>query len=136
MLNVKNIYIQSIKIKDRIRKDLGDLTPLMNSLQKYGQITPIMINTKHELIAGHRRLEAARRLGWQTVQSVIVEKEKELDKLELEMEENLQRRELSADELIDGFQRINRLSRPNIFKRIFIWIINFFRRLFGKNLIG
>jgi ParB family chromosome partitioning protein len=136
MLNVKNINVNSIKIKERVRKDLGDLTPLMSSLQKFGQISPILINGKYELIAGHRRLESARRLGWQTIQAVIVEKERELEKLELEMEENLQRRELSADEIIDGFQRMNRLSRPNILRRILLWIINFFRRLFGRDLIG
>ena len=48
MLNVKNINVNSIKIRNA-SEDLGDLSPLMNSLQKFGQITPIMITISMNL---------------------------------------------------------------------------------------
>lgn len=94
-------------------------------------MNPIIINQDYELIAGHRRLEAAKRLGWQTIPAIIAPKENELEKLELEIEENLHRRNLTPDEIADGFQRIEKLRHPNIFRRIVLAVLRFFRNLFG-----
>ena len=118
--------IDSIRIRKRLRKDLGDLTPLVNSLRKYGQLSPILIDPDYELIAGHRRLEAAKKLGWNTIEVIIVESDSKLQKVELELEENIQRRNLSPDEISDGINAIHKLMNPNIFMRI----INFFKKLF------
>ena len=54
------VRIDSVVIKRRVRRDLGDLTSLMESLRNHGQLTPILINRNSELIAGHRFAEAAR----------------------------------------------------------------------------
>jgi ParB family chromosome partitioning protein len=118
--------VDSIKIGKRVRKDIGDLTPLVNSLRKYGQLSPILIDPDHELIAGFRRLEAAKRLRWNTVEVIIVDTDSDVQKLEIELEENIQRRNLSPDEISDGLNTIHKLLNPNIFMRI----INFFKRLF------
>lgn len=118
--------VDSIRIRKRVRKDLGDLTPLINSLRKYGQLSPILIDPNHELIAGFRRLEAAKRLGWRSVEVIIVDTDSDVQKLEIELEENIQRRNLSPDEISDGINTIHKLLNPNIFMRI----INFFKRLF------
>jgi len=40
------VYIDDIVVKDRIRKDLGDVAALAESFNHYGQITPIVINKK------------------------------------------------------------------------------------------
>ncbi|MBN2442004.1 MAG: ParB N-terminal domain-containing protein [Spirochaetales bacterium] len=125
------LSINKIKIKKRVRKDLGDLTPLVNSLRKFGQLSPILIDPDYELIAGHRRLESAKRLGWNSIEVIVVQDESDLLKLELELEENIQRRNLSPDEISDGINTIHRLMNPNIFMKI----INFFKRLF-KLLFG
>ena len=62
-----NISVLSIKIDDdRQRKDLGDITPLAQSLSAIGQITPIVVERDGDsfrLIAGERRLTAAKKLG-------------------------------------------------------------------------
>jgi ParB family chromosome partitioning protein len=118
--------VDSIRIRKRVRKDLGDLTPLINSLRKYGQLSPILIDPDHELIAGFRRLEAAKRLGWRSVEVIIVDTDSDVQKLEIELEENIQRRNLSPDEISDGINTIHKLLNPNIFMRI----INFFKKLF------
>jgi ParB family transcriptional regulator, chromosome partitioning protein len=120
------VPINSVKIRKRVRKDLGDLTPLVNSLRKFGQFSPILIDPNYELIAGHRRLESAKKLGWSTIEAIIVESESELLKLEIELEENIQRRNLSPDEISDGINTIHKLMNPGIFMRI----INFLKRLF------
>ena len=54
------INIEDIKIKKRVRKNLGDLEALKNSLRIYGLLNPITLNSKYELIAGERRLQAAK----------------------------------------------------------------------------
>jgi ParB family chromosome partitioning protein len=129
MDEVRDVAIESIKIKKRVRKDFGDLVPLMNSLKKYGQMNPIVLNSRYELIAGFRRLQALKRLGWTTVRATIVDRNTELEMLELELEENIQRRDLSADEISDGFDRMSRLKNPGCILKIFKGI----PRFFGKN---
>ena len=57
----------SVIVKKRIRRHLGDIEALMESLKKYGQLSPIIIDRGYELIAGFRRLEAAKRLGWKVI---------------------------------------------------------------------
>ena len=54
------VNIDDIKIKKRVRKDLGDLDALKNSLRTYGLLNPITITRDYELIAGERRLQAAK----------------------------------------------------------------------------
>jgi ParB family chromosome partitioning protein len=126
------LSVDSIRIRKRVRKDLGDLTPLVNSLRKYGQLSPILIDPDHELIAGFRRLEAAKRLGWHSVEVVILDTNSDVNKLEIELEENIQRRNLSPDEISDGINTIHKLLHPNIFIRIINFIKKLFRLLFKK----
>ena len=96
------VRIDEIHVKKRIRKNLGELTPLMNSMKVHGLLNPIILTEKKELIAGERRLESARRLGWKTIPAIILDETTNLKNLELEIEENLHRRNLTRDELADG----------------------------------
>jgi len=59
--------ISSIKIGKRFRKDLGDIDALARSIKEVGLLHPIVITPNAELLAGQRRLEACRRLGWQKI---------------------------------------------------------------------
>ena len=67
------IPIANIKVKRRVRKDLGSLEELKASLRTYGLLNPITINSKYELIAGERRLTAAKELGWTNIHANIVD---------------------------------------------------------------
>jgi ParB family chromosome partitioning protein len=128
--------IEDIKIKYRIRKNLGDLGQLMESLKKYGLMNPIIINRDNELIAGHRRLEAARNLGWKTIQVLVLDREEYAEKLEIEIEENTQRKELTTDELADGYIRLERFKNPGFFLRLWLFLKRFFRKLFRRKRRG
>lgn len=121
------VPVEKIKILKRIRMELGDLEPLMNSLKKYGQLNPIIIDADYNLIAGHRRLQSARNLGWSYVEAVISDVD-DVSKIELEMEENMQRKNLTPDEIENGYEKLNQLLNPGFFQRI----INFFKRLFRR----
>jgi ParB family chromosome partitioning protein len=55
--------INEIIIENRIRKDMGDIEALKNSIREVGLLHLIVINEKNQLICGKRRLEALRQLG-------------------------------------------------------------------------
>jgi len=124
------VQIKDIKVKKRIRKDMGDIAALADSMKRFGQISPILITKKNVLIAGGRRLEAARNLGWNTINAVVAEIPDELSKLEYELEENIQRRNFTQTETHEAAKRIYRLRNPSLFRRIIASIVKFFRRLF------
>jgi ParB family chromosome partitioning protein len=121
------VKIEDIIIKNRIRRNLGDLQPLMDSLDKFGQLNSIVVNSKLQLIAGHRRLESAKKLGWKYINAVIVDKNKKADLLEIEIEENVQRSDFSAEEISYAYRKLKRLRHTNFFKRILDKIISFFK---------
>ncbi|HUX52420.1 MAG TPA: ParB N-terminal domain-containing protein [Spirochaetia bacterium] len=122
--------IDDIRVRRRIRKNLGDLASLMESMKAYGLMNPIVVNERHELVAGQRRLEAARKLGWRTVQVRIIEDIDDVRHLEMEIDENTQRKNFTTDELAEAYIRLDRLKNPGIFRRLFTAIRRFFRLLF------
>jgi ParB family chromosome partitioning protein len=126
------IGVNDVLIRKRIRKNLGDLTLLMDSMRRHGLLNPIVVTRDRELVAGHRRLEAARRLGWQRITASVIDTEQETTLLEVEIDENTQRKNLSTDELADAYVRLDRLKNPGLFKKLRQMIVSFFRRIFGK----
>jgi ParB family chromosome partitioning protein len=124
------IPVENIVVKKRIRRDLGDINSLAASMKQYGQIEPIVINKKNVLIAGGRRLEAAKLLGWRTISVIITDTPGALANLEIEIEENTQRRDLSLEEIAEATQRIYRMKNPGFFRRLWDAILRFFRKLF------
>ena len=124
------VLVEDIVVRKRIRKDLGDIDALAESMKRYGQICPIVITGKNVLIAGGRRLEAAKRLGWRTINAVISETATELARLEIEIEENMQRSDFTTEETAEATRKLYRLQNPGIFRRIFSAIVRFFKWLF------
>lgn len=59
--------VNVIKIGDRIRKNIGDVTRLAESMQIRGLINPVSIDENNQLICGARRLAAAKSLGWSSI---------------------------------------------------------------------
>lgn len=127
------IRIDEIVLKQRIRNNLGDLSELAASMHKHGLLNPILVTPARELIAGHRRLESAKRLGWLTIDAIIVNDLDEVAKLEIEIDENLHRKALAPDEVADAYERLKRLQTPSLSMRIWRAIVGFFKRLFGKH---
>lgn len=129
------VNINDIKIKKRVRRDLGDLEALKNSLRTYGLLNPITLNNKYELIAGERRLQAAKQLGWTNINAVIQNNLSEVEELEMELEENNQRKEFTNEELLEGYKRLEKLRNPSFWRKIVLFlkklwnsIVSFFRR--------
>lgn len=131
------VPIKDIKIKKRVRKDLGNLEDLKDSLRLYGLLNPITLNRDYELIAGERRLQAATQLGWTNINANIVDNLSEVEELEMELEENNQRKEFTETELLEGYKRLERLRNPGFFYKIFLFFKKVIRKIInsfkGKN---
>jgi len=125
------LQLCDIKIKKRIRKELGDLEPLIKSMHEYGLMNPVVVNSRLELIAGHRRLESARRLGWEHIEATMMATSGELPMLELEIEENVQRSDFSASELAAALKLLEKLRNPGFFRRLWLAIRRFFKGFLG-----
>jgi ParB family chromosome partitioning protein len=127
------IPINEVIVKNRIRRELGDIEALAESFRRYGQISPIVVNKKNVLIAGGRRLEAAKLLGWESISAVVLDSNDKLELLELEVEENKFRKDFNEEETADALNKIEKLKHPNIFIRIWNAIVGFFKKIFRIN---
>ena len=127
------ISIAKIKVKKRIRQEMGDISALAESMKRFGQISPIVISNDNVLIAGQRRLEAARSLGWTSINVVIADVSDELSMVEYEREENTQRKDFSLEEEESVARKIHDLRNPSLFRRIINAVVRFFKKIFNKS---
>ena len=85
------IKINEIHVAERIRKECGDLKPLADSIREHGLLNPITVMPGPDhylLIAGYRRLQAVKSLGWHEVDATFVSPMEADEQLRIEMEEN------------------------------------------------
>ena len=98
----------------RQRKELeandATITELMASMKSVGQIQPIVISRDGRLLAGRRRIEAAVRLGWQTIKAIIWEDLDLLEQKTLEYDENSKRKQLTWQESAAAIKEIHDLK--------------------------
>jgi ParB family transcriptional regulator, chromosome partitioning protein len=127
------VPIEHITIDEelRIRRDPGDIASLENSIRKMGLLNPILIDENNQLVAGYRRLTACRNIGWREIEVTVVRFEGNLLKmLDAEVEENLLRKDFTAEE-IELIERrreeIIRRLRGNIWQRFWRWLKKIFR---------
>ena len=91
----------------RSEMSADDLVELANSLKEHGLVQPIVIrkkNDRFQLIAGQRRLAAARRLGWENIPVRLLEVD-DRQMSEIAIVENLQRRDLDPLEKATSFKQ-------------------------------
>jgi len=85
------------------------LSELANSIKEKGLIQPIVVrksSTGFELIAGDRRLKAARSVGLKLIPALVKENLSKAGMLELTLIENIQREDLNPIEAARGYQRL------------------------------
>lgn len=127
------VSIDSIKVRKRIRTHVDDVDELAESMRRHGQLHPVTITPNNVLVSGRRRLEAARLLGWRTIDAIVIRTNDRADRLELELDENIQRAPLSTEEVERALAKIEKLRNPGFFGRIWRAIVQFFRRLFRRD---
>lgn len=102
-----------VKIKDdlpRFRQEMGNVEALLASMEKFGQIQPVVITRQNELVAGGRRL-AACLLGGREVFCAYSDAIDPLTLRELELEENIQRKALTPAEEVMAVKEIHDIKQ-------------------------
>lgn len=92
------IETNRIIVKDRIRKDYGDIEELAKDIKDNGLINPPVVNPSYELIAGERRLRALRYLGYKQIEVRVMSVQDALHQLKLEISENENRKDFTFSE--------------------------------------
>ena len=120
---IKELELHQIKpnrFQPRQSFDEDKINELSLSIAKHGVLSPILVRETgaggYELIAGERRLRAAKKAGLKTLPCLIDSAEDQTS-LELALIENLQREDLNPIEEARGYDRLKRefnLTQDNI----------------------
>ena len=120
---IKELDLHQIKpnrFQPRQSFDEDKINELSLSIAKHGVLSPILVRETgaggYELIAGERRLRAAKKAGLKTLPCLIDSAEDQTS-LELALIENLQREDLNPVEEARGYDRLKRefnLTQDNI----------------------
>ncbi len=112
--SIKEIELSKIKpnrFQPRLSFDEQKIKELSQSILKHGILSPILVRETgaggYELIAGERRLRAAKKAGLETAPCMIDSAEDQLS-LELALIENLQREDLNPIEEARGYDRLKK----------------------------
>lgn len=102
------ISIDKIILGSNIREDynLESLKELQESIKAYGQLQPVGINQKNELIYGFRRYKAMKALGRKTIKVVFIDPSLSTSKVTIQIIENLQREDLNQYEYSKAIQEL------------------------------
>ena len=121
--------VDEIIVRKRIRKELGNIHELAESLEKHGLLNPIVVTSDKVLLAGERRLAAARILGWTTIPVRVLENATRIEQLEVEIDENIHRKPFTTDEAGDAFALLEKLKNPGFLRRLLSSLAAFFKKL-------
>ena len=107
-VQIKTGEISPGRFQPREVFDPGKLKELVLSVKEKGVLQPIIVRPKgngYELIAGERRLRAAKELGFSQVPAIIRDV-KDDEALEISLIENIQRQDLNPIEEAQAYQRL------------------------------
>ena len=112
VLQIKIDDIRPNRAQPRAEFDNNSIIRLADSIRRYGILQPLTVRKadndetySYELIAGERRLRAARLLGYITVPCIVVEADEKMS-AELAIIENLLREDLNMFEQAYGFRQL------------------------------
>lgn len=98
-VTVYELHVDSIKVGERHRKDIGDVGALAESIDTVGLIHPVVVTPDCRLIAGERRLSAMRSLGWEMIPVTVIQTLADAtDELIAERDENTCRKDFTPTE--------------------------------------
>ena len=123
---IREIPIELIKpnpYQPRETFDEESLGELSASIKEHGVLQPVIVRQsgeEYELVVGERRLRACRMAGLSTVPAIVRDLTHS-ESAELSLIENLQRRDLTVVEEINGYERLIRefgLTQQELAKRV------------------
>ena len=112
---VQYVDITKIHWNDRARVDLGDIESLTESIKEKGVLQPITIYSDFEGLAGFRRYTAATAAGLSKIPALLRDRkgieDTEIDMLEIELIENVFRKDFEWQEEVKLVAKIDALCR-------------------------
>lgn len=127
------IPLNSITVRDRVRKDFGDIEDLAASIARDGLVQPIVVTSDHVLVAGERRLRAHKRLGYPTIKAIYIEVLDEAHRTILEATENIVRRDFTWQETVVAIDKVHRLKNTENALRGEAWGVRETGRLINQS---
>ncbi len=100
-----------IVVGKRVRQEFLDIDALAISIKKYGLLHPIVIDENNNLIAGERRYKAHQFLKLEEIDVKYKKDLKELEKKEIELEENIQRKDFTWQEEVSAKSQLHKLKQ-------------------------
>lgn len=113
MTEQKMIQVSEIIVEDRAREDYGDIDELKQSIKENGIIEPVVVENREQnyrLIAGGRRIKAAKAVDIEEVPAIIHDRLTRKDRKTLELSENLHRKDLTWQEEVKMKKELNKLQ--------------------------
>lgn len=115
----REIPISKILYGTNIRSERDeDIRELAKSIEEHDILQPLVVRpmgNKYEVICGHRRLKALQLVGGDiTVPCIIREDIPDSEVIKVQLEENIQRKQMSALELVEAFEAIKAKSRVKL----------------------
>jgi ParB family chromosome partitioning protein len=133
------IPVDTVTVSRPVRRDAGDLATLEASIRRLGVLQPLILDRRNRLIAGYRRLLAARRAGLGTVPALRVEADADsLLAADIQADENLCRLPLSHEDfeaLIERKQGLVQQRKPGLWSEVVQWLKRLFPS-FGRRAHG
>lgn len=131
----KIIEMSKIRSGVNIRNEKdNDILELAQSIETLGLINPISVkpveNGFYEVVTGHRRYEAVKRLGLPHIECLVIDNTSERDLMIIQVAENIQRKDMSALELVEVFDEmkkrfnINQKQLAHYFHKSDTWVCN------------
>jgi ParB family transcriptional regulator, chromosome partitioning protein len=109
-IKLATVLIDDITLNEnQPRQRMRDLESLTKSIKDHGVLQPVLVTLKDDgylLIAGERRLRAAKAAGLKEIPARIIELANEKELMELSLVENIQREDLDAIELAQAYQQL------------------------------
>lgn len=105
----------TVNRESRQRRELTGISELADSIHTLGLINPIVVTRDSVLVAGERRLEACRTLGWTSITAQYVDEVPLAILHRLELEENTRRVDLSWQDrtrAIEAYHELRRAEDP------------------------
>jgi ParB family chromosome partitioning protein len=124
-LEVKKLFLG----KCNVRKDLGDISELVESIKQVGVLEPLIVRPtlqdKFEVVVGNRRYHAAKKAGIQKVPCIVREMDDE-EAMITSLTENIQRGDISEEEIAMTYRALHEMN-PRV------WTQATFAKRLGKS---
>jgi ParB family chromosome partitioning protein len=107
------VRLDAIVVANRHRQYMGDVSTLAKSMADIGLINPVTLTPDGRLVAGARRVQAARVLGWRDIPARYVSTmDDAAAALRGERDENTERLAMRTSELVSLGLALEALERP------------------------